>query len=42
MAAALPKHTLRLTPATKLILRRGDLTKFDGCAIVNAANERCG
>lgn len=23
-----------------LVLRRGDLTKYDGCAIVNAANER--
>ncbi|KAL4436909.1 hypothetical protein ABPG75_004048 [Micractinium tetrahymenae] len=40
MAAAVPKLTLRLTPSTKLILQRGDLTKFSGCAIVNAANER--
>lgn len=40
MAAAVPKLTLRLTPSAKLILQRGDLTKFSGCAIVNAANER--
>ncbi|PSC74698.1 O-acetyl-ADP-ribose deacetylase MACROD2 [Micractinium conductrix] len=30
----------RLSPTTRLAIRRGDLTKFDGCAIVNAANER--
>lgn len=40
MAAAVPKLTLRLTPSTKLILQRGDITKFSGCGIVNAANER--
>lgn len=40
MASALPKFTLRLTPTTQLVLRRGDITKYDGCAIVNAANER--
>lgn len=33
--------TFRLSPGgAKLVLARGDLTKFGGCAIVNAANER--
>jgi O-acetyl-ADP-ribose deacetylase (regulator of RNase III) len=40
MASAVPKFTLRLTPTTQLVLRRGDITKYDGCAIVNASNER--
>lgn len=36
-------HIYRLTPTTKLFLRRGDITTFAGdgvSAIVNAANER--
>lgn len=39
-AAAAPRFTLRLAPGTRLVLQKADLTKFSGCAIVNAANER--
>lgn len=43
MAGAVRSVTLRLTPTTRLVLRgpKADLTKFDGDAVVNAANERC-
>lgn len=39
----IPEHCmalLRRWPCAELVLRWGDLTKYDGCAIVNAANER--
>lgn len=47
MAAAAAPRAFTLRPGTRLVLQRADLTKFpfsgsgEGCAIVNAANERC-
>ena len=46
MAAAAAPRAFTLRPGTRLVLQRADLTKFpfsgagEGCAIVNAANER--
>lgn len=33
-------YVYRLTPTTRLFLKRGDITTFAGDALVNAANER--